>query len=327
MFRLRFILLLLVAALAIPAATANAGTRTNPFRGAKLSVDPNSAAARQMSAWRLTRPLDALALAKIAQTPSADWLGGWWNPVGEHVRSTIEHRLRPQNATAFFLLYNLPHRDCGSYSSGGLRTAAQYKRWIEEIRRAIGSYPAIVIVEPDALMEAGCLSRAGQRERFALEAYATRRLGSLSHTSVYLEAGSSVWPQASAMSRRLRASGIRYARGFALNTTSLQTTNSEVRYGRQIAGLTARKHFIINTALNGRGPLPRSQARTSEDFWCNTPGRGLGSRPTTRTAHPLVDAYEWFSNPGYSDGPCNGGPPSGEWWPARALSLARNAAF
>lgn len=327
MLRLRLVLILTAVAVALPVQAASAYTSTNPFRGARFAVNRDSAANRQVSEWRLTRPLDALALQKIADTPTAEWLGGWANPVGSYVRNLIANRLRPQHASGFFLLYNLPHRDCGSYSAGGLRTARQYKRWVDDIRSAIGTYPTVVLVEPDALMELGCLNAAGQRERLALERYAVVRLGSLPRTSVYLDAGSSVWPQGRTMTRRLRAAGVRYARGFALDSTSFETTSDEVRYGRQLARGIGGKHFIINTSRNGQGPLPRSLAHVSEDFWCNPLGRGLGVRPTTRTADPLVDAYEWSVNPGYSDGPCHGGPSSGQWWPELALRYARNAAF
>ncbi|MGH7487297.1 MAG: glycoside hydrolase family 6 protein, partial [bacterium] len=64
---------------------------------------------------------------------------------------------------------------------------------------------------------------------------------------------------------------------------------------------------------------------TSDDEWCNPAGRGLGSRPTTNTADPLVDAYLWIKSPGESDGACNGAPPAGEWWADYALGLAERS--
>lgn len=309
----------------LTAPSAATAARGNPFRGARLYVDRSSAAAKQERAWSRTRPADAAQIAKIARTPSAEWLGGWVPHVGSHLRSQIFRRLRPAHATGFFALYNIPGRDCGSYSSGGLRSPAAYRRWIEEIRRAIGSYPAVFVAEPDALMTVNCLSASKMRDRLALLRYAVRRLSSLRRTSVYIDAGNSGWPQVGTMSRRLREAGVRYARGFALNATGYEYTSSEVRYGRRLAGALGGKHFIVNSSRNGRGPLPRSQAHTSQDLWCNPWGRALGTPPTTATSHPLVDAYAWFANPGYSDGPCNGGPPSGQWWPDLALSMAQRA--
>ncbi|HVG45729.1 MAG TPA: glycoside hydrolase family 6 protein, partial [Longimicrobium sp.] len=53
--------------------------------------------------------------------------------------------------------------------------------------------------------------------------------------------------------------------------------------------------------------------------------QALGRAPTTRTGHPLVDAYLGVKMPGQSDGTCNGGPRAGEWWADYALELSRAA--
>ena len=77
---------------------------------------------------------------------------------------------------------------------------------------------------------------------------------------------------------------------------------------------------MINTAVNGRGPLHVG----GTNVWCNPPGRGLGRPPTSSTGIAGVDAFLWISRPGFSAGACNGGPlPVGSWWPERALTLAR----
>jgi len=46
---------------------------------------------------------------------------------------------------------------------------------------------------------------------------------------------------------------------------------------------------------------------------------------TAKTGNRLVDALLWIKPPGTSDGPCNGGPPAGVFWPSYAVSLAANA--
>jgi endoglucanase len=38
-----------------------------------------------------------------------------------------------------------------------------------------------------------------------------------------------------------------------------------------------------------------------------------------------VDAYLWTGVPGNSAGSCNGGPPAGTFWSARAIGLAARA--
>lgn len=85
-------------------------------------------------------------------------------------------------------------------------------------------------------------------------------------------------------------------------------------------------HFIVNTSQNGNGPLLNRHPSTQgiEDL-CNPPGRGLGPQPTTHTGFTLADAWLWTSPPGNSAGTCNGGPPGGTFWTARAIKLAEQA--
>lgn len=318
----------LIALLALAAPAQAGDQRHDPFRGAKLAVIPDSDAAKQVALWRTSRPHDARELEKIAREPWAEWLGDWLPDVADHTRWFIRTYLAPQHATGFFAVYNLPHRDCsGHFSAGGVRNAAQYRAWIDQVAGAIGAYPAIVVVEPDGLPDAGCLSPARRAERLALEAYATRTLAALPNTSVYLDAGRSDWVAAGRMTYLLRHAGIAHARGFALDTTGYATTANELAYGRKIGLALGGKHFIVNTSRNGRGPLPASQYRQPTDVWCNQWGRALGPRPTWHTASRLADAYEWILHPGYSDGLCNGGAKAGTWWPRYALGLAERAAY
>ncbi|MGH2954970.1 MAG: glycoside hydrolase family 6 protein [Solirubrobacterales bacterium] len=135
---------------------------------------------------------------------------------------------------------------------------------------------------------------------------------------MYIDAGHSAWNGAAVTARRLRRAGVRRVRGFALNVSSFRHTTTEVAYGRKVAERLGGKHLLIDTSRNGLGPA-------SDDAWCNPPGRALGPAPTAATADPLVDAYMWIKPPGESDGPCNGGPAPGEWWPEYALGLARRA--
>jgi endoglucanase len=129
------------------------------------------------------------------------------------------------------------------------------------------------------------------------------------------------------MAAVLRRAGVADANGFALNVSNFQTTAATIAYGRQISRLVGGKHFVVDTSRNGLGPLAKRLWKKPEDQWCNSPGRALGARPSTRTADPLVDAYLWIKSPGESDGTCNGGPPPGVWWPEYALGLARRAAY
>jgi endoglucanase len=95
-------------------------------------------------------------------------------------------------------------------------------------------------------------------------------------------------------------------------------------YGKTLSSLVGGRHFVIDTSRNGNGG-PKVADNDSEASWCNPAGRALGSPPTTETGEPLCDAFLWIKKPGESDGACNGGPKAGEFWPERALELAKNA--
>ncbi len=286
------------------------------FNGAKLYVDPNSPAARQARAWQSSRPADARQMRKIASGSQAAWFGEW----NGNVRADVNRYVSTANkagALPTLVAYNIPIRDCGSYSSGGARSAADYRSWVDSVAAGIGTKKAAVVLEPDALALVNCLSPAQKRERYALINYAIRKLEK-PNTDVYVDAGHSNWVSAADMASRLKASGISRAEGFALNTSNYETTGNNVRYGKSLSSKVGGKHFIVDTSRNGRGP---------GNTWCNPSGRALGPKPTSRTADPLVDAYMWVKRPGESDGTCNGGPPAGDWWAGYALGLAKRAAY
>jgi endoglucanase len=280
----------------------------NPFEGRRLYVDPYSPAAQQASAWRETRPQDAAEMDEIATAPQAQWFGDWNPDVAQVVNQHVSNAAA-QGRWTLLVAYNLPGRDCGGHSGGG---TAEYKAWIREFARGIGDRPAAVVLEPDGLAGLDCLSGADQQTRLDLLEDA---VSVLRGKTVYLDAGHSGWQPATTMAARLQQAGIQDARGFALNVSNFQTTASEVAYGRAIAAQVG-KPFVIDTGRNGAG---------SNGEWCNPPGRALGRRPTNVTGDSLIDAFLWIKQPGFSDGPCNGGPAPGAWWADYALGLARRS--
>jgi endoglucanase len=281
----------------------------NPFEGRKLYVDPSSPAAQQAAAWRESRPQDAAEMDEIATAPQAQWFGGW-NP--DVAQAVDDHVSNAESARRWTLLvaYNLPGRDCGGHSGGG---TAEYRAWIREFARGIGDRPAAVILEPDALAGLECLSAADRQTRLDLLRDAVTVLRG---KAVYLDAGHSGWHPAATMAGRLQQAGIAQATGFSLNVSNFRATADELAYGRAIAAQVG-KHFVIDTGRNGLGPYGAE--------WCNPPGRALGPRPTTATGDGLVDAFLWIKQPGFSDGPCNGGPSAGAWWADYALGLAQRS--
>lgn len=305
---------------ALPGQTATpVPVSGDPLAGVRWYIDPDSPAARQVQAWKSSDPADAAEIAKIAGQPEADWFGDWSGDITSAVGARVA-TIRAAGAMPVLVAYDIPLRDCGSFSSGGAPSAAAYERWIRGFALGIGSSPAAVILEPDALAGLDCLSSADQATRLALLRDAVSVLVAHHGVLVYLDAGNSAWHPASVIADRLRAAGVATAQGFSLNVSNFLDTGSEVGYGDAVSALVGGRHFIVDTSRNGLGPA-------AGDPWCNPSGRALGPRPTASTGHALADAYLWVKRPGESDGTCNGGPAAGTWWASYALGLAQRAAY
>lgn len=299
----------------------------NPFASAKWYINPYSVAvARAKDARRRGNDEEAALYDKIANNGGADWVGDWTAYVDKWVLGTTT-AIGKQGALPIYIAYNLPGRDCGQYSAGGANNGDAYKKWITDFARGIGDRKAIVILEPDGIgLLTKCLSEKDQAARLGLYQFAIDTFNALPHTYVYVDAGHSAWLTAEDDAARLKAAGVERAEGFALNVSNYRATEELIEYGKKISALIGGKHFVIDTSRNGNGP-PVVNDPSSEDAWCNPPGRALGTPPTTQTADPLCDAYLWLKKPGESDGTCNGGPKAGVWWNEKALELAKNAKF
>jgi len=229
--------------------------------------------------------------------------------------------------------YNVPGRDCGSYSAGGAADVDAYLAWVGSFAAALGDRPAVVVLEPDAVPQAvvGCAG-VDPAARYDMLAQAVEILDRQPGARVYLDAGNATWvDELPELADALRRSGIDQAEGFALNVSNYETTEVSAEYGLELsreleegapAG-TPPAHFVIDTSRNGAGP-PESAAG-NEGRWCNPPGRELGEPPTTSPDLPRVDALLWIKQPGDSDGTCGGGPPAGQWWPEAAAELVADA--
>jgi endoglucanase len=254
-------------------------------------------------------------LYQIAGTPSGIWFSGKSTDAAR--LSDIMAQSRKRHLTPQVVLYAIPHRDCGSYSAGGLNTVKEYKAWIDSMRAALSGGPAIVILEPDAI-GMSCLTNSQQNDRYSMLQYAMKHLSSKT-VFVYIHAGSSGLSVKS-IAAALKKAGVGSARGFAVNVSGFDRTASEINYGTSILKtLGMSKHFVIDTSRNGLGRYQGSNGGAPS--WCNPPGRALGKRPTTKTGNAAVDAYLWVKPPGESDGQCHSGDPKG-WFQAYALDIS-----
>ena len=300
-----------------PTTTTTAAPKSNnPLRSANgFYANPNSLAAQQANNWKWNRPGDAALMQRIADGGAATWVGNWNWDVRNDVANVAASAER-QGQTPVFVAYNIPNRDCGSYSGGGAGGADAYRNWINNIASGIGSKKAAVVLEPDALAQITCLNSTAQAERYSLLRYAVSTLEANANTSVYLDAGHSGWLSAATMADRLKQAGVGQAQGFSLNVSNFMNTGSEVAYGNQLSALTNGAHYVVDTSRNGNG---------SNGEWCNPQGRAVGREPTTETGSSLADGFIWIKQPGESDGYCNGGPSAGQFWADYALGLARSA--
>jgi endoglucanase len=288
----------------------------NPFKGMKLWVDPESLSMLTANSLRKKDPEKAKILDKIAQQPQALWVGDWNKDVERYIDYIIG-KTKADGAAPIFILYNVPGRDCGQHSAGGLKTGEEYRRWVRKVAQGAGQEKVVFVLEPDALgLLDKCLTKAQQEERLSIIWDAVKVLRQNPNAAVYLDAGHAHWAPAPVMAERLKRAGIEDAHGFALNVSNYVWDAENIKFGHEVSKLVGGAPFILDTSRNGNGQDPNLE-------WCNPPARKLGKLPTLETGDPLIHAFLWLKRPGESDGECNGGPKAGAFWLERALELAK----
>jgi endoglucanase len=227
-------------------------------------------------------------------------------------------------AVPVFTVLRAQSTGCGPhYDGGGAAEDAKTRAWYDDLARTIGSDRVVIAFEPDSLGTIDCHAPSRREDRIRLLRYGVDSLSTLPNATIYIEAGASDWEPAERTAKQLRAIGVAKVRGFMLNATHYDWTRVNIQHGIEISRLTGGKHFVINTAENGRGPIHYQLANGRlRNVWCNPPLRGLGVAPTTNTSNQMVDAYLWISRPGYAQS-CQHRPIG--WYPPRALEYARRA--
>lgn len=298
-----------------------------PTSASGFYVDPNTAAAAQVTQWAAEgRGEDAEQIREIAEQPMPLWVTGDVEQVqlqaGEYVR-----RATATGALPLLVAYNIPNRDCGSFSGGGAPDAGYYRAWIDGIAAAVAGSAATVVLEPDAVPHelSGCVDGELRDERYELLSSAIDTLKEAGAT-VYLDAGNPGFiTDVDALAGALERSGVGRADGFSLNVANFRTTEDNVAFGTEISQRLDGARFVIDTSRNGAGPPPEEDIDGAPSF-CNPPDRALGEIPTTNTGLPLVDALLWVKRPGESDGACRPGEPeAGQWFPEYGLGLAERS--
>jgi endoglucanase len=309
------------------AGTANAGvpgaSPTNPIAGLPWGVytgpDDDVYPAYQRAQGDSKR-----LLSLVANRPRVEWYGAWWpNSDAEwvardYIAQTTHGNPNVLSQMAVFRLDPWEGDACRRLPSAAEQ--ASYKQWIDAFAAGIGDSRVALVLQPDLPFEL-CVPHHS-RLPMQLVAYAARRFTALPHTTVYIEAGSADWVSVRQATSLLLSAGVRYVRGFALNGTHYDSTQSEVQFGARVVSALARagvrgRHFVVNTADNGRpftyqqyhGPdfdnAEVCQSRSARR--CVT----LGIPPTANVARPwpglsrrtrslaarLVDGYVWIGRP------------------------------
>jgi endoglucanase len=295
-------------------------SQKNTFAGKKLYAGHKT----KVKIWLEENPRDTKAkviAAKIASQPTAIWCEEDLDvdELEKNIQASVASTTIP-----VFVAYNIPDRDYGGYSAGGADSSRLYKIWIRALAHSIGTNPAILILEPDALGHA----RDDDEERYKLLVDAVNVLvgkpAEKRQTRVYIDAGHSRWHQPQELVKRLIRAGIKTAHGFSVNTSNFISTLESTAYVEKVrAELIAQKigpkDAIIDTSRNGNGPLDPD---SDKEWWCNPPGRKLGKQPSLITDKPYI-VHLWVKPPGESDGECRGGPKAGVFWPEYAFELVQ----
>ena len=286
------LLLLIIGAVFPSAAMADARgadpQEPNPLAGLTFYNDPESPS---MQEWRHLERMGDHAKAdliwKIAGQPKALWLGRFTRPnFAVKVRRLIDPA-KARGEVPIFSVLRAQATGCGpTYQGGGPGEDRATEAWYDDLARVIGDDRVVIAFEPDSLGTIDCLARSRQDDRLRVLAHGVDVLSKLPNATVYIEAGASDWESAARTARQLRQVGVAKVRGFMLNVTHYDWTGANIQHGLDISRRMGGKHFIINTAENGRGPVNYNRYRNHRvvTVWCNPGLRGLGPAPTTDTS-------------------------------------------
>jgi endoglucanase len=265
-------------------------------------------------------------LDKIVQRPKATWFGHWQpdydikERVEKYIALTTGGDPDVLVQTTIFRMIPWEREACNRVPTAAEQ--ASYKNWIDGFAAGVGATHMAVVMQPDGPFV--LCSPHGSKVAAHLIKYGVRTLSALPNTTVYIDAGAADWNRESAQRavQMLVPMGIRFARGFALNSTHYDSTDRQIRYAAAVSdALAARginnKFGVINTASNGRpfrgykyrGPNFDNArvCKSAQQQHCVT----LGIPPTVDVGNPAwglsgrdaklavryVDAYLWFGRP------------------------------
>ncbi|MEV8434471.1 glycoside hydrolase family 6 protein [Streptomyces sp. HUAS 31] len=277
----------------------------------------------QVLEWVRDNPADprhAVIESRIAAQPAAVWFADFTPDIITARVRAVTSGGSALGRVPVVVPYAIPDRDCGGYSEGGAPGLDAYDAWIDRFAAGLGSGDVIVVLEPDSVAQADCLSERARADRFASLARAGRVMKAANpRARVYYDAGHSGWNAPARQADWLRQAGAASTAssdGVFSNVSNFRATSAEIAYDRQVLDALdgpASLGAVIDTSRNGAGA-------PADGEWCDPSGRKLGRAPTLATGESRIDAYLWVKLPGESDG-CKGRP--GTFTASYAYELAR----
>ncbi|MFJ7295477.1 glycoside hydrolase family 6 protein [Streptomyces collinus] len=301
-----------------PSPSARRTTTPTPSKPVKKREHRTAAAGRlyrhpdsQVLEWVRFHSGDArhaVIASRIAEQPAAVWFADYSPDTVTARVAAVTSGGAALGRVPVLVPYAIPGRDCGGHSQGGAPGLLDaYDAWIDRFAAGLGWGEVIVVLEPDSLAQAECLSAGERADRFASLARAGRALKAANpRARVYFDAGHSGWNAPGKQAAWLRQAGAaspESSDGIFSNVSNFHTTADEVAYDRRVLdalGGPASLGAVIDTSRNGNGA-------PADGEWCDPAGRKLGRTPTLSTGEARIDAYLWVKLPGESDG-CKGRP-------------------
>jgi endoglucanase len=272
-------------------------------------------ASNVLNLWKSPQDVDAYvaanpSLSVIADKPHAKWAGDWISTA--NITSTIAgYATAATGRVMVLVMYGIPGRDLGGYSSGGFPDRASYLAWVQAYVNGIGSAPSFLVYEPDALGHLGSMTDAARAERIETMRQASVILATTQNTESFIDVG--MWMDPAVAADYLVQVGVANVSGFALNVSAFERQADCYAKGDAIVAQLATRgvqgsKYIVDSSRNGNGPLTSAFGSAAQPWldanqpWCNPPGRALGLAPGLVAGRPSCRATLWIKNPGGSDG-------------------------
>ena len=207
-------------------------------------------------------------LDKIVQRPKATWFGHW-QPDAEIPSGSRSTSSSPGGdpevlvQVAIFRMKPWEGADSSVTASQPRPSRRRTRQWIDGFAAGVGETHMAIMMQPDGPF--ALCAPGGSKLPSHLIRYGVRTLSTLPNTSVYIDAGAADWNRDDPKKalRMLIPTGIRCARGFALNSTHYDSTERQIRYSAKISKALAAAACPTSSASSTPRPTAGRSRATS----------------------------------------------------------------